>query len=439
MSERYTANATGTAKIAEQLLPLTDEEQSLLDFYGEVRALEKLAAQAASDAAKAVLAAADEEYQRRTARENGDDEELATIRESGGADHESNDVKQTKQKRKKAVGTSTGTKKNGNRGESEMSGAEDDSESETEAKTEKKRKLELKLNKLRDDVKEGLEEEQKNEETFKQQEDHREALLKSSSASQLQTGTLRRKRRDLDSYQDEDPSKLISLMDHTSTPPHDFSKSLKMNRVSGSLLFPDMLPGHTPSPTDSTWTPPEDSNAPDEGCLEFELPEFDPNEAAEGNGYNTLAVKFHAPKDSKRFSINIAAPDHDNYYSVLFHFNPRQFEKGGQVFINDKQTGTWGQAIKIPLSTFPLMFGEISTTLIVQINGDGFDVFINNEHCARLEHRVPLPSESGPLVLQFPSTDDYGRKSICAFLNESVLCFTSMLNNSTFIFFCIRH
>ena len=403
MSKGYSSNPIGSENIAKHLLPLTPEEQSLLDFYGEVRALEKLAAKAASDAAKAKLAAADEEYYRKQSKEHEDDAELN--HEDGGAIETNNVTKKKGKKRKKAsvAGKIDDGSKND---EGEMSGEESEEYSDDDDNEEKKRQLELKLNALRDDVEEGLKEEQIHEETIKQQENYREALL-SSSSNVFEGPSLRKKA--IDTYEDEDPSKLISLMDHTSTPPHEFSKSLKMNRVSGTQLFPD-AGAMTPILSESTWTPSEDSHAPDEGCLELELPEFDPNEAAEGNGNNTLAVKFHAPKDSKRFSINIAAPDHDNYYSVLFHFNPRQFEKGGQVVINDKQSGIWGQGINIPLSTFPVIFGETSTTLIVQINGDGFDVFVNDQHCARLEHRVPLPNDSGPLVLQFPSTDDYGRK-----------------------------
>ena len=63
--------------------------------------------------------------------------------------------------------------------------------------------------------------------------------------------------------------------------------------------------------------------------------------------------------------------------------------------VNDKKAGMWGQGINIPLSTLtlPLMFGEVACTLVVQINGEGFDVFMKGQHCARLEHRQPLPDK----------------------------------------------
>ncbi len=76
--------------------------------------------------------------------------------------------------------------------------------------------------------------------------------------------------------------------------------------------------------------------------------------------------------------------------------------------INDKQTRIWGQAINLPLSQVPLIFGQTSITLQIQITGDGFDIFIEDKHCARLEHRKELPSEPCSLFLQFPSSDDYG-------------------------------
>jgi hypothetical protein len=94
----------------------------------------------------------------------------------------------------------------------------------------------------------------------------------------------------------------------------------------------------------------------------------------------------------------------------LFHFNPRQHERGGQLVINDKQDLIWGQAIALPLSQVPLIFGQTSVTLQIQINGDGFDIFIEDIHCARLEHRKELPSKPCSLFLQFPSCDDYGSK-----------------------------
>merc|ERR1712070_387554 len=103
--------------------------------------------------------------------------------------------------------------------------------------------------------------------------------------------------------------------------------------------------------------------------------------------------------------INIAAGDHRQYDSVLFHFNPRQFEKGGQLVLNNKQEGMWGQAVNVPLSRIPKIFGEISCTVMIQVHEEGFDVFIEDKHCARLEHRTDI-NIGDNLFLQFPVTDD---------------------------------
>jgi len=140
----------------------------------------------------------------------------------------------------------------------------------------------------------------------------------------------------------------------------------------------------------------------------IDLPNFDTSEVQVGTGNNTLAIKFEAPSESKRFSINITAPQNNQYADVLFHFNPRQHQKGGQLVINDKQDGIWGQGINVPLSILPLIFGQTACTLILQINVEGFDVFLDGKHCSRLEHRKQLPSTKGSLKLQMPSTDDYG-------------------------------
>ena len=76
----------------------------------------------------------------------------------------------------------------------------------------------------------------------------------------------------------------------------------------------------------------------------------------------------------------------------------------------------WGQAINVPLSTIPLIFGQTSCTLVIQINGEGFDVFLNDKHIARLEHRRELASGKNSLFLNFPATDDYNSKFVVNFL-----------------------
>ena len=222
----------------------------------------------------------------------------------------------------------------------------------------------------------------------------------------LSTGpSIKKKQRiDTSSWDENKPKpSLIANIGGDTTPIHDFSKKLGMSKTSldGSILFP----------TDNTitpWSPPDRPMDFIDGCLQVELPDFDPSTTGLSQGNNTIAIKFHAPEESQRFSINIAAPNNDNYNDILFHFNPRHFQRGGQLVINDRKESMWGNDISVPLSTLPLMFGVQSCTLIVQINEEGFDVFVEGVHCARLEHRTLLPKGKGPLFLQFPSSDDYG-------------------------------
>jgi hypothetical protein len=93
------------------------------------------------------------------------------------------------------------------------------------------------------------------------------------------------------------------------------------------------------------------SHPNDEGALTLELPGFDISQAHHCHqGNNTLAIKFTSPTDAKRFSLNVAGPNHVDFYSVLLQFNPRALERDGQVVTNDKKEGNGGQGLNIPLS-----------------------------------------------------------------------------------------
>jgi len=198
--------------------------------------------------------------------------------------------------------------------------------------------------------------------------------------------------------EDEDNKQsLIANIATEVTPPHDFSKSLELKSWEGTVLFPSQ-------DDEVSWSPPASASDPNDGALEFTLGGFNMEEAQK-SGKNTICIKYMAPNNSKRFSINIAAGDHRQYDSVLFHFNPRQFEKGGQLVLNNKQEGMWGQAVNVPLSRIPKIFGETSCTVMIQIHEEGFDVFIEDKHCARLEHRTDI-NVGDDLFLQFPVTDD---------------------------------
>ncbi len=78
--------------------------------------------------------------------------------------------------------------------------------------------------------------------------------------------------------------------------------------------------------------------------------------------------------------------------------------------VNEKQESVWGNALKVPLSELPKIFGQTAITIMVQINSDAFDFFVEGIHCVRFLHRIVLPSTACSLNLQFPSTDDNGSK-----------------------------
>mmetsp|Transcript_18007 Transcript_18007/g.25446 ORF Transcript_18007/g.25446 Transcript_18007/m.25446 type:complete len:579 (+) Transcript_18007:151-1887(+) len=422
------------------LLPYTPEEQYLFDLYETVKRYEKDAARAISRKAQARISAAHEKYEEEMrqqgatiGRDEENDEEqdfdMESKNENAMEDEMGTDtvrsstsvVKQKGRKRKRE-------KVEGSDGEPNSSESlEDDSDREDEEKQREKdenakARRERKIARLREETDRARQKAMLEEEEARKEEELRRKLLgpdgdgngddnqmddmydneKQTMEDMVKSVSIRKRPTDSgDNGRNQGPS-LIDNLD-VSTPPHDFSKKLGMNRASitGRVLFPESGPA-----TDG-WCPPVNASFSEEGCLELSLPDFDSSLVDMGQGNNTLGIRFSAPQESKRFSINIAAPDHQNYHSVLFHFNPRQHQRGGQLVINDKKEGTWGQGINIPLSTLPLMFGQKACTLIFQINRDGFDVFIEGKHCARLEHRSPLPSKKCSLQLQFPSTDDY--------------------------------
>mmetsp|Transcript_7870 Transcript_7870/g.15227 ORF Transcript_7870/g.15227 Transcript_7870/m.15227 type:complete len:525 (-) Transcript_7870:276-1850(-) len=363
----------GLRALPEDFVP-TAQEQVLLDMYETVRQYERQAKRLKEDAARRKLEASKEAFEQRNRPKNKRKRRPATTNPED-EDEEEQDAS-----------------------DAEMSVEEqeepDDQEEDEEEKAQRRHEArEAKLHALRQEVEEK-----------KQTKERKEELLRAEHLEgeddALAGETLRKKvKKDVPAA-----SSLIANLKAAATPPHDFSSSYELQR--GEVLFPweDME-------TDEYWSPPEEKKIshPTEGALELILDNFDLQAAEDGTGANTIAVKFKAPPDSKRFSINIGlADEHNDYDSILFHFNPRQRERGGQLVINDKSEGTWGQDIKIPLSQLPLIFGQSSSTLLIQINTEGFDVFIEKEHCARLEHRTPIPSGRTRLVLQMPSSDDYG-------------------------------
>ena len=350
----------------------TAQERELLEMYETIKQYEKEAARLKEEAARAKL-------------------------KSAAAKHNEALHPASKSKRKKRRPIEDHSMEDiDNRQEGD---ADDDDLSETESVVDDEEQpvslAERRAAKLAE-WKEELEESRKEE---RHQEELRGQLLGNDQHDADMEDVFIKKRKRPDIEDEENKASLIANITAQETPPHEFSKKLEIKSWDGVVLFPNKdHPGHL-------WVPPASALNPNDEALSFELDGFDMSKAKSGQANNTIAIKFMAPSESKRFSVNIAAPNHRDYESVVFHFNPRQFEKGGQLVLNNKQEGMWGQAVNVPLSRIPKIFGETSSSLIIQIHGEGFDVFIDGKHCARLEHREEL-SSGGKLYLQFPATDD---------------------------------
>ena len=456
------------------LAPLTKNELLLLSTYERIKQYEKISAKLKAEEAKRRLEEADERYRakvrERERAENGGDDDIDG--DSGGGDvaskkyahasensnvadtDDNNNPSTITQPSSTAAAEARQIEKQKQR-QLEISQLRADIEAsqqkdkEITAQREKEeimrrellgdelKKKKRKKKRPRDDDEVGVEDDDAVENDNDEGEDNNEEMKDESSLQQSKTiisGPSIKKKRIEDnttnsSWDSNNPNNnantagtsLIANMSAGITPPHDFSKDLKMSKTSldGSILFPT----NSGTADEKMWVPPSNPLNFMDGCLELELPKFDPTSSSSGgsnnnnNNNNTLAIKFHAPQESSRFSINISTlsnnSQNNRYESILFHFNPRQFQRGGQLVINNKIDGMWGNDLAVPLSTLPLVFGKQACTLIVQINGEEFDVFVEGVHCARLEHRTPLSQvlttkKNDGLVLQFPSSDDYG-------------------------------
>mmetsp|Transcript_5944 Transcript_5944/g.8731 ORF Transcript_5944/g.8731 Transcript_5944/m.8731 type:complete len:526 (-) Transcript_5944:83-1660(-) len=362
---------------SDRLLPSdfvpTKEEQCLLDTYSAIRLFEKEAAKFREAQAKAKLTAADERY--RFEKEK---------KEHPPIDNTTTEAPKKHSKKRKDA-----------RPEKKESSSETE-EDRVFVTAEKK------------PIEKPSVEETATEEAMRGELLGEVSLLKTDNMAPLIKKKPKKEGPDLSTM-------LLSSVEPTATPPYDFSKNLGMYKdgLDGIILFPPSPKSVADSlqPVVTNWSPPTDATYHSDRCLEIGLPNFDSsklNNNNVGRTNNTLAIKLNAPSESKRFSFNITSSLHDEYNDVLVHFNPRQREKGGILVINDKKESVWGAAVTLPLSQLPKIFGQTAVTIIMQINSDGFDFFVEGEHCARLVHRTKLPTGACSLNLQFPSTDDYG-------------------------------
>ena len=419
------------------LAPLTKNELLLLSTYDQIKQYEKISAKLKATEAKRRLEEADERYRakvrERERLENGDGDDEVTTKEKATnypADDNSDDDSeddddaakqqriQKQKQRQLEISQLRSEIEAKSQKEVERDAArkrEEEMRRELLGPEEKKKKKQKKRPREEEDAAAagaaGDSEQQNANDIMpeeQQQDDDDDEIMDESSIinnnNAIISGPVIKKKR-LDDNTTNPSTSLIANISGGATPIHDFSTKLKMSKTSldGSILFPTSI-GEKP------WIPPSNPTNFMDGCLELDLNNFDPTNNFANNNNNTLAIKFHAPRESSRFSINIATPpnNQNGYNSILFHFNPRQFQRGGQLVINNKDESMWGNDLSVPLSTLPLVFGKAACTLIVQINEEGFDVFVEGVHCARLEHRMALPKVKGSLCLQFPASDDYG-------------------------------
>lgn len=446
------------ASYPAHLEPLTENERRLLDAYELVRHYEREASRLKAEEAKRRLKEDDERYRAKVReREGGGKSEDAVVDDDDDDGNNGDGGKDEVRRRREAEDRRESDEDDGSKGAGVDGDEEEVDEFEEEEEdavvVERRKKREIEISRLRREVDAANlakgKREAEREEAKRREEAMRRELLGipnedatgnndedgdkdddddggeewSRRAAQPTAGLIRKKRRAASWDDDDDgrPSKIaaVSLIANLAggdaTPVHDFSKKLGMGAISadGAALFPP------PDGDDRRpWSPPDAPRDFVDGCLELALTNLDPSagdgEPASAAGNNTIAVKFHAPKESSRFSVNITTSDERDgrYENVLFHFNPRHFQKGGHLVLNDKTEKMWGNDVSVPLSTLPVMFGVDACTLVVQINDEGFDVFVEGVHCARLEHRRALPAAAGKrrpsLILQFPSSDDYG-------------------------------
>jgi hypothetical protein len=426
---------------------MTKEEQSLMDMYALVRNCEREAGRYREQQAKAKLAAADEEFHKKqeaiakddnNEEEDKKDDDDNDVDAEDDSDHEDDDVDETgvasKPKIKIKRANIKRKRPTANLSDDESSNGDNDDDDDDEDNVDsfvdqeyaesKKAKVSAKKKKSKQQL--AADDEADKEEEDRQREallgyggdNHRNndplgvaasLLLKKKSSSAMAFGA---------GGKGAPAASLLASAVSASTPVHDFSKKLAFdNNRDGTILFPFKSTKVDEESNVQSWSPPQDARRPTDRCLQMDLPDFDSTLMTNkvGRPNNTLAIKFTAPRDSQRFSLNIMGPDSNpkakELTDVLVHFNPRRRERGGRLVVNDKQEGMWGKAVMIPLKEMPTqMFGPRngSITLVIQINAEGFDFFVEGKHCARLDHRTPLPTGQCSLHLQFPSTDDYG-------------------------------
>ena len=334
LSERTTLPSGASYPTA--LSPLTSEEQLLLETYAAIKSYEKEASRLKAEEAKRRLVEADERYRAKMKELRGDDDD--NDEDADNDQNEEQDEAEMKQRRR----------------DEEISRLRRDVAAAKEAKDD-----EVKMHKLQREKEEALRKELLGEQKYQQQssfvkvqenkkrtreensdgtDDDDDEISDDSETEETAANnigpSIKKKQRtnNTSGWDDFQPQpSLIANISADTTPPHDFSKKLKMSSASldGTVLFPRNIDSNT---IQQPWMPPPHPKSFTDSHLELQLFDFHANSLGEyGSGNNTLAIKFHAPEDSERFSVNIAQSNSGEYEDVLFHFNPRHFQRGGQL------------------------------------------------------------------------------------------------------------
>jgi hypothetical protein len=250
------------ARLPDDFEP-TEEENALLQMYDTIKNFERQAARLKELKAREKLEAKEVEFKQTLARKRKVRRKHKPKTEDAGAEDDG--------------------------GESPV---EDDSdldsedEEENEQQTIEQRRA-AKLEKLRDEIEtkqNAMVEDQTKEANM------RDKLL--ATNEEVDTGPMLKRKR-LQERSDDGSALLTSLM-KTQTPPHDFSKSMGFTPLKGKVLFPI-------TPEESRWIPPDTAMNPNDGAFLVELDNFSIGDASNGKGNNTVAIKFNAPGDSRRF------------------------------------------------------------------------------------------------------------------------------------------
>jgi hypothetical protein len=255
----------------------TEEEKGLLSMYETIKTYERQVARLNQQKAREKMAAREEVFKQSLAQ------------------------KKKRGRRKKKAQQAQGAEDDDDGDESPVEDDSDVDSDEDEDQTLVERRA-AKLESLRDEVEEAK---QAMVEDETKEENLREQMMATNQDVDLGPALKRKK------LQEPEAGKtlLTSLM-KMKTPPHDFSEKLGLKPWKGKVLFPS-------SPDETMWTPPQSASNPNDGAFLVELENFDISKASTGAGNNTLAIKFNAPNDSKRFRYNVVMSFQEKIISTL--------------------------------------------------------------------------------------------------------------------------